>query len=208
MYVCLFSVKHDERVLKGERSGNLFPKPVYEEAPMEQRNKLAIDRRHSYRVAGGGSRRGSVEDVKNVNVWLIVRQATTRSWGCWGRQTMPTTLPPSVVERTLLRCRRSYGELFVCPTSVVIICYPRQVLLRLSQRPLADHPPCQGGGDAQGAQHPDVPRPADNGRDEGNNRDRNAAGKIVKMFILKYLKLVRSSPDGAVPGAGQQGRHK
>ena len=32
--------EHDERVMAGESSGNLFPRPVYEEPPQEQRAKL------------------------------------------------------------------------------------------------------------------------------------------------------------------------
>ena len=31
---------HDERVMKGERSPELFPKPVFEEPPMQQREKI------------------------------------------------------------------------------------------------------------------------------------------------------------------------
>ena len=33
-------MQHDERVLKGERGPNLFPKPVYEEAPFQQRENI------------------------------------------------------------------------------------------------------------------------------------------------------------------------
>jgi len=32
--------EHDDRVMAGERNGNLFPRPVYEEPPQEQRSKL------------------------------------------------------------------------------------------------------------------------------------------------------------------------
>jgi len=32
--------EHDERVLRGEKSGNLFPRPVYQEAPQGQRTKM------------------------------------------------------------------------------------------------------------------------------------------------------------------------
>ena len=37
--------EHDERVLKGESSGNLFPRPVYEEPPQEQRSNMLRTRR-------------------------------------------------------------------------------------------------------------------------------------------------------------------
>jgi len=59
--------EHDERVLKGERSGNLFPKPVYEEPPVEQRNKLTMDRRDSYRVAGNYSELGLLDSTDDAN---------------------------------------------------------------------------------------------------------------------------------------------
>ena len=32
--------QHDSRVLKGEKGPNLFPKPVYDEPPFEQRRKM------------------------------------------------------------------------------------------------------------------------------------------------------------------------
>ena len=31
---------HDERVMKGERSPELFPRPLFEEPPMQQREKI------------------------------------------------------------------------------------------------------------------------------------------------------------------------
>ena len=40
-----YSFQHDERVLKGERSPNLFPKPVYEEPPFQQRETIFKNQR-------------------------------------------------------------------------------------------------------------------------------------------------------------------
>jgi len=37
--------EHDERVMKGEQNGNLFPKPVYEEPPQEQRARMVQSRK-------------------------------------------------------------------------------------------------------------------------------------------------------------------
>lgn len=37
--------EHDERVMKGDQSGNLFPKPVYEQPPQEQRSYMLRNRR-------------------------------------------------------------------------------------------------------------------------------------------------------------------
>ena len=37
--------QHDERVLKGERGPNLFPKPVYEEPPFTQREHIYKNQR-------------------------------------------------------------------------------------------------------------------------------------------------------------------
>ena len=31
---------HDERVMKGERGPELFPRPLFEESPMQQREKI------------------------------------------------------------------------------------------------------------------------------------------------------------------------
>ena len=36
---------HDEKVMSGERGPNLFPKPVYEEPPVEQREKMYLIQR-------------------------------------------------------------------------------------------------------------------------------------------------------------------
>ena len=46
--------EHDERVMAGESSGNLFPRPVYEEPPQEQRAKLvqSLRERPGMRVWG------------------------------------------------------------------------------------------------------------------------------------------------------------
>ena len=41
----LYDHQHDERVMKGEQNGNLFPKPVYEEPPQEQRARMVQSRR-------------------------------------------------------------------------------------------------------------------------------------------------------------------
>ena len=38
-------MKHDERVLKGERGPNLFPKPVHEEPPFQQRETIFKNQR-------------------------------------------------------------------------------------------------------------------------------------------------------------------
>ena len=40
-----YDYQHDERVMKGEQNGNLFPKPVYEEPPQEQRARMVQSRR-------------------------------------------------------------------------------------------------------------------------------------------------------------------
>lgn len=48
---------HDQRVMKGETGPNLFPKPVYEEPPMEQRSKLYDSQREKL-----------MENITNPNV--------------------------------------------------------------------------------------------------------------------------------------------
>jgi len=45
--------EHDERVMKGEQGGNLYPRPVYQEAPLEQRHKMVSSR--SVKVARNSS---------------------------------------------------------------------------------------------------------------------------------------------------------
>lgn len=39
---------HDEKVLKGVKSPDLFPKPVYEESPFDQREKMVIENRRMF----------------------------------------------------------------------------------------------------------------------------------------------------------------
>ena len=39
---------HDTKVLKGEKSPELFPKPVYEEAPFDQREKVISETREKF----------------------------------------------------------------------------------------------------------------------------------------------------------------
>lgn len=39
---------HDTKVLKGEKSPELFPKPVYEEAPFDQREKVILETRQKF----------------------------------------------------------------------------------------------------------------------------------------------------------------
>ena len=39
---------HDTKVLNGERSPELFPKPVYEEAPFDQREKVILQTREKF----------------------------------------------------------------------------------------------------------------------------------------------------------------
>lgn len=39
-FIDLAAKTHDERVLNGEKDPNLFPKPVYEEPPFQQREKI------------------------------------------------------------------------------------------------------------------------------------------------------------------------
>ena len=55
--------EHDERVMAGESSGNLFPRPVYEEPPQEQRSKLVQSRvlRARAKVAANHSQLGLLE---------------------------------------------------------------------------------------------------------------------------------------------------
>ena len=55
--------EHDERVMAGEANGNLFPRPVYEEPPQEQRSKLVQSRvlRARARVATNRSELGLLD---------------------------------------------------------------------------------------------------------------------------------------------------
>ena len=55
--------EHDERVMAGEKDGNLFPPPVYETPPQEQRSQLVQSRvvRARARVAANQSQLGLLE---------------------------------------------------------------------------------------------------------------------------------------------------
>ena len=59
--------EHDERVMGGDRSGNLFPRPVYEEPPQEQRSKLVQSRRERMVVASNHSQLGLLDP--NTDGW-------------------------------------------------------------------------------------------------------------------------------------------
>ncbi len=39
---------HDTKVLNGEKSNELFPKPVYEESPYDQREKVILEARRKF----------------------------------------------------------------------------------------------------------------------------------------------------------------
>ena len=80
--------EHDERVLKGESSGNLFPRPVYEEPPQEQRSNMLRSRRKMVaRNVSDLSRMDQTDDAFNFAALCrgeeMRAQALISSLSCW-----------------------------------------------------------------------------------------------------------------------------